>query len=200
MSVTTMIIAQDGIVAAADSRLTKLKDNTLISDRINKLFLIHQNRYALCSTGTYALNKKNIPDFIHYFDHSVLEETDDLKTTAKKLLAEMKKDKTASPPIFYLAGYEADQPYMYEIIRDKGATRQNFSMIWGGKHEYIDKLMNNHSIDFGLLFMHDAIELAELVINAEIKMEYFSNKTALCGGPIDILTITKSGGQWYRHK
>jgi len=200
MSVTTMIIAQDGIVAAADSRLTKLKDNSLISDQINKLFLIHQNRYAICSIGTYALNKKNIPDFIYYFDHSVLEETDDLKTTAKKLLAEMKKDKTASPPMFYLAGYEADQPYMYEIIRDKGATRQNFSMIWGGNHEYIDKLMNNHSIDFGLLYMHDAIELAELVINAEIKMEYLSNKTATCGGPIDILIITKESGQWYRHK
>ncbi len=199
MSIISIVLGQDGIVMGADSRLTKKDTHDLMSDQINKLFLIHHNRIGIASTGSYSVNKMHIPDFIYHFENDVLEENDTLKDVSNKLLKELKKDKSKDPPVFYIAGYQDGRQYMYEVTRTK-VIPQNFSMLWSGNHPYVDHLMENHGINFSDIYLHDAIRLVKLVIQVEIEMEYFSNQKALCGGPIDILTITKSGGQWHCHK
>jgi len=48
--------------------------------------------------------------------------------------------------------------------------------------------------------LKDAVDLAEFIVELTIKYERFADKIPTCGGPIDILVITKDYTQFYRHK
>lgn len=54
--------------------------------------------------------------------------------------------------------------------------------------------------DWNHMYLRDAIEFAEFIVDVNCKAQRFANGVATCGGPIDLLLITKDGARWIRHK
>ena len=75
--------------------------------------------------------------------------------------------------------------------------------LCGGEQEALTKLVNSPpSIRFnaGLMPLKDSIDLAEFMADLTIKYQRFSDGIQTCGGPIDVLVLTKDSAFWYKHK
>lgn len=55
-------------------------------------------------------------------------------------------------------------------------------------------------IQYGQLQLQDGIDLAEFMVDATIRYLRFANREQDCGGPIDILVMTKDQAYWHQHK
>ena len=48
--------------------------------------------------------------------------------------------------------------------------------------------------------LKDGIDLSEFMVDLTIKYQRFSDGIQTCGGPIDVLVLTKDTAFWYKHK
>ena len=55
-------------------------------------------------------------------------------------------------------------------------------------------------IEWKYMYMKDGIDFAEFIVDTTCKIHRFQSGLGTCGGPIDILLLTKDGGKWIRHK
>ena len=78
-----------------------------------------------------------------------------------------------------------------------------YGALWAGQKTAITKIVNNPPIlnaDWNTMPLKDAIDFAEFLIDMTIKYERFCDEIQTCGGPIDILVITKDEAFWKQHK
>lgn len=203
---------------AADSRLKgekRFKDkdrNSVIekfsiSDNVQKIVLLNKCQVGIASYGTALIGGKTIADYIRLFEINDVEAGDMPKTVADKLL---KHGAEFTGTHFYIYGYSQDIPYVY-YINSSTKKRSNvdsdgnilFNLSWGEEPEVLTKLINADLImrrNEELIPLKDGIDFAEFMVDATIKYQRFSDVIKTCGGPIDVLVMTKDTAFWHKHK
>ena len=218
MSIISIVYLPEGIIVAADSRLTgerKVKSTNgndiiekfPISDNAQKVVLLEKCPVGIASYGTAIIDGKTIADYIRLFEINDVENDDTPETVADKLL---KHSSEFAGTTFYVCGYNSDVPYVY-LVDSTTKTRSNinanneviYNLSWGGEPEALSKLVNANpimSINKSLMPLRDGIDLAEFMVDVTIKYQRFSDRIKTCGGPIDVLVLTKDKAFWYKNK
>ena len=218
MSIMCTVYVPDGIVLAADSRMTgnimlKTPDGKTqqqgmfsISDNAQKVFLLGKVRVGVASCGAAVLENKTISDYLRIFEIEEVTPRDTVTDVAKKLQAYAYKH---FPHVnFFVCGYDEDEPFVYDVGKelkrinmDNGNIR--YASSWSGEQLAITKLLNSQPptpINHNLRPLKDAVDFADFLIDITIKLQRFETKPKTCGGDIDILVLTKDDAFWYRHK
>lgn len=216
MSIITSVYVPEGIAMAADSRLTGYKnygngmtDRFAISDNSQKLFLIKKSNVGISSCGSAIIEDKTIADFIRLYEIECVDENDNVISIADKLKKYAKQVIDNGDVEFLISGYYKDKPYVYNL-NNNGILHKNlkdgsiqYGASWRGETTAVSKLILGNDptpIDFSLMPLKDAADLAEFLVELTIKYQRFEDRVATCGGPIDILVITKDGASFIKHK
>lgn len=218
MSIISIVYLPEGIVLAADSRLTGIKEykdkdgNNIIerfplSDNSQKVVLLSKCKVGIASFGTALIDGKTIADYLRLFEMNDIVEDDTPEIVAEKLL----KHGTEFPGTkFYVCGYSQDVPYVF-FVDSKVKKRSNidsngdirFNVSWGGETEALIKLINADPVmnrNEKLMPLKDGIDLAEFMVDLTIKYQRFSDCIKTCGGDIDVLVMTKDTAFWHKNK
>lgn len=216
MSIMCSVYVPEGIVMAADSRMTvgvkNAKDDKApqtmfsISDNSQKIVLLGKVRVGISACGAGILGDKAIADFLRLFEIGEVTPYDTVADVAKKLQQYAMR---YFPGVhFFVAGYDGDEPFMYDVNRE--SKRWNvkdgnikYAASWSGEQRAITKLMNNEPpmmINFNIMPLKDAIDFADFLVDTTIKYQRFESRLKTCGGDVDILVLTKDEAFWYRHK
>lgn len=217
MSIVSIVSLPDGIAMAADSRLIKTStisndEKTIIesftaSDNFQKVVLLSKCPVGIAYVGNAFINGKIVSDYIRLFEFNDVTAEDTPKTVADKLFAH--KDEYIGTT-FFVCGYEQDVPYVFFIekseIKRRNVDSDNnilYNLTWGGETEALIKLVNLEPVmntNECLMPLKDGIDLAEFMVDLTIQYQRFSDGIQTCGGPIDILVLTKDTAFWYKHK
>lgn len=218
MSVMCTVYVPEGIVIAADSRMmanvvlqtpdgkTQQQGMMNVSDNSQKIFLLSKVKVGISSCGAAVLNNMLLSDYIRRFEIEEVTENDSVTDVAKKLQGYAFK---FFPNIsFFVCGYEMEEPFVYDVSKelkrvnmDNGKLR--YSSTWRGELSVISRLLNTQPptpVNHALMPLKDAVEYADFLIDATIKLQRFSMLPKVCGGDIDVLVLTKDDSYWYRHK
>lgn len=218
MSIMCTVYVPEGIVIAADSRMTgnlmfKTSDGKTqqqgmfsISDNAQKVFLLNKVKVGISSCGAAILENKTISDYLRIFEIHEVKKNDSVTDVAKKLQAYAYKFFPAVH--FFVCGYEEEEPFVYDVGKEiKRINMDNgnikYSSTWHGEQEAITKLLNSQPptpINHGIMPLKDAIDFADFLIDVTIKLQRFEMKPKTCGGDIDVLVLTKDDAFWHRHK
>ena len=218
MSIVSIVYLPEGIAIAADSRLTGSRSTTNtngvitverfpISDNAQKIVLLSKCPVGIASVGTAIINGQTISDYIRLFEINDITDGDTPDTVADKLLLRQNEFPGTK---FYVCGYSQDIPYVFEVSTT-GKVQKNvdqsgnivYSFMWGGEPEALTKLVNSTPVmntNEKLMPLKDGIDLAEFMVDLTIKYQRFSSQIRTCGGPIDILVLTKDDAFWHNHK
>ena len=218
MSIISIVYVPEGIVIAADSRLTWKKEykdkdgNNVIerypfSDNAQKVVLLNKCKVGIASCGTALIDGKTIADYIRLFEINDVADDDTPEIVAEKLL---KHGSDFSGTNFYVCGYSQDIPYVF-YVTSTTKTRSNidsngdvkFSLSWGGETEALVKLINAAPVMNSkekLMPLKDGIDFAEFMVDVTIKYQRFSDCIKTCGGPIDVLVMTKDDAFYYKNQ
>ena len=219
MSFMCCVYLPEGIVMAADSRITQedtvkkevdgreyfTKTKYTLSDNGQKIFLLSKVRCGISFCGKAFIDGMTIADYLRQFEISQLDETDTVCTVAEKLLRYYGRSET----MFFVAGYLNDEPFVYDISNNKCSRRNirdesvTYNALWNGKQDAVTKLLNADPvcrINWTCLPLKDGVELAEFLVDLTIKYERFSSDIQTCGGDIDVLIMTTDSAFWHRHK
>ncbi|MGL5152305.1 MAG: hypothetical protein ACRC7N_17250 [Clostridium sp.] len=215
MSIIATVFLPEGIVMASDSRMTGitnskdgLKHTRILSDNSQKLFLIKNGTIGISCCGDAIVAGKSIGDFIRSFEIEMIKEDDTISIISEKL-EEYTFSKHGTGVIYHVCGYSNDEQFVYNI-NNKEIIRPNLhnncissGALWDGETDALVNLMTSSrgiKIDWKFMQLKDGVDFAEFMIDLTIKSQRFSNSTATCGGPIDILLITKDYSKFIRHK
>lgn len=217
MSIVSIVYLPEGIIIAADSRITGNRQSTQngtttiekfpISDNAQKIILLSKCPVGIAFVGTAIIGEQTISDYIRLFEINDVTEGDTPEIVADKLLARQNEYPGTT---FYVCGYSQDVPYVF-IVNVNGKTRKNidstdnivYSFMWSGEPEALTKLVNATPImntNEKLMPLKDGIDLSEFMVDLTIKYQRFSDRIKTCGGPIDILVLTKDTAFWHKHK
>ncbi len=219
MSIMCAVYVPEGIVMAADSRLTNtkpsgndsLKTETVytFSDNAQKIVLLNKVKVGISFCGAAILDGKTVADYLRIFEIEIVSENDTVKDVSEKLYNFA--NNYTNHTNFFVGGYNQDEPCFYEI-NSNGYNRLNYSQEtrdviygagWNGQQDAITRLINGTPptiINFQLMPLKDAIDFSEFLIDLTIKYERFKDDIQTCGGDIDILVLTKDSGFWHKHK
>lgn len=211
MSIIVTVVVPEGIAMAADSRLTGFTrhdngvvDRYSLSDNSQKLFLLSKTRVGISTCGDALIDKKPIADFLRIFEISILHENDNVEIVANKLFEYMKGFNESI--IFHLSGYINDESHVYMVDKMNCTIARNksdYGANWNGELDAISRLILSQphtKINFALMPLKDAADLAEFLVELTIKYQRFEERVATCGGSIDVLIMTKDMSQFIKHK
>lgn len=215
MSIISTVFLPEGIAMAADSRLTGLtthkdgtKDRRILSDNSQKLFLIKNNTIGISCCGDARIAGKSVGDFIRSFEIDEVKEEDTIKDIVEKLVKYTMKSH-GKGVIYHVCGYYKDEQYVYNI-KDDEIIRPNLNnnkivagASWDGESNILMNLIgleNGMKIDWQFMQLKDGIDFAEFMVDMTIKTQRFGIALATCGGPIDILVITRDYTKFIKHK
>lgn len=176
------------------------------SDNTQKLMLLSKVNVGISACGIGILDGKTVSDYIRSFEIEEVTTGDSVTVVANKLHKYAMK---FFPQVnFFVCGYDEDEPYVYTVNKEvKRSNIENgkmrYSSIWSGEQAAITKLLNGKPqmmINHALMPLKDAVDFAEFLVDLTIKTQRFEFKPATCGGPIDILILTKDDTFWYKHK
>lgn len=221
MSIISIVYLPEGIAIAADSRLTGTRTITdsvgkqtvekfTISDNAQKIVLLNKSPVGIASFasfGTAIIDGKTIADYIRVFEINDVIDNDTPEVVADKLLSHSAEFPGTT---FYVCEYSQDIPYVF-LVDSTGKTRKNvnsnneiqYNISWGGELEALSKLVNATpimNINKELMPLKDGIDLSEFMVDITIKYQRFSDRIKTCGGPIDVLVLTKDFAFWHKHK
>jgi len=215
MSIIASVYLKEGIIMSADSRITGTttykdgtKDRHTLSDNGQKLFLIKNEQVGISCCGDQEIDGKTVADFIRVFEQSEISETDTVKDVAQKL-NQYTIGKYKSPVIFHVCGYTTGNKHVYRIKNDTVLTvidetnSDECSVVWNGEPKVISNLLTGDNaipIEWNFMQLKDGIDFAEFLIDVTCKVHRFQTGLGTCGGPIDILLLTKDYSKWIRHK
>ncbi|HHX9918394.1 TPA: hypothetical protein ACVTHL_005477 [Bacillus cereus] len=214
MTIITTVYVPDGIAMAADSRLTitnHLPDGTkelfTLSDNAQKIVLLRKATIGVATCGSAIIEGRTVSDLLRIFDIDKVKENDTVEEVAVKLKGFLLEKYSSYHVLFKVAGFDNDEAYVYSVSKD-GVQRENYSesqdiiygVLWDGEPKATSNLLKNTSIDFKMMPLKDAADLAEFVVDLTIKYCRFQEGLSTCGGPIDILVITKDYTKFIKHK
>ena len=141
MSIMCCVYVPEGIVMAADSRLTRTKpweaveppvnegqpklvvlSNTTFtsSDNTQKVLLLKKVGVGISFCGNAIIGGATVADYIRRFEIDKVIETDTTEEVAKKLAEHYGQTETH----FFVCGYDEDVPYVFDVFGDT-AKRTN---------------------------------------------------------------------------
>ena len=144
MSIMCCIYVPEGIVMAADSRLTRTKTTNTIdipakddvpaktlvfqttytsSDNAQKVLLIRKTGTGVSFCGDAMIGGVTVADFVRKFEIEKVCETDTTEDIANKLVQYYSGNGTH----FFVCGYNNDVPYVYDVF-NKSVRRTNISL------------------------------------------------------------------------
>lgn len=145
MSIMCCLYVPEGIVMAADSRLTRTKPTKALnlskndgeqekilyvettytlSDNAQKVLLIKKTNTGVSFCGDAMINDVTVADFIRKFEIEKVSEGDSTETVANKLSEYYSGGNTH----FFVCGYNEDVPYVFDI-NNKKVVRSNISTV-----------------------------------------------------------------------
>lgn len=219
MSILLTMFTLDGIIMGADSRITKtqsvlqeknknlLLNNYAKTDNGEKVFLLKKTNVGISVCGIQKIENEPIKKFLDDFERQYVDQEESPESVAKKLLEIVKNNEET---IFYVCGYSEGVQHIYKIV-EGNIHRKNldeegniiFSLAWDGQTEAITKLINSKPdfiINCADLPLKDGIDFTKFLIDTTINYERFNDSIQTCGGPIDILVLTKDDAFWHKHK
>lgn len=215
MSIISTIYVPEGIVMAADSRITgkqervvdgkKERDSFTISDNGQKIVKLNKVKVGINFCGNMIKDGNTIADCLRLFEIDVIKEDDSVKNVADKLFDYMGG---FTGTAFTVGGYNHDEAFVYSVTDhvERVNTSNGFPgpcINFNGQTEAINKLLAlepRMKISLDLMPLKDGIDFAQFLIDLTIKYERFQDSIQTCGGPIDVLVITKDNIFWHRHK
>ena len=218
MSVMCSVYVPEGIVMAADSRMTanlmfktpdgKTQQQGLfpVSDNAQKVFLLNKVKVGITSCGAAVIDNKTISDYLRIFEIEEVKAGDTVTDVAKKLQHYAYNN---FPNIhFFVCGYEEEEPFVYDVAKElKRINMSNGKLVyassWSGDVQAITKLLNSQPpspINHNLMPLKDAVDFADFLVDLTIKLQRFETKPRTCGGDTDVLVLTKDDAYWYKHK
>lgn len=214
MTIITTVYVPDGIAMAADSRLTRTitldngtKESFTLSDNAQKIVLLRKATIGVATCGSAIIEGRTVSDLLRIFDIEKVFETDTVEQVAVKLNKFLSEKYSAYNVYFQVSGFDNDEAYVYRVCKDE-VTRENYSdesgldygAAWRGEPGATSKLLQGTPISFGMMPLKDAIDLAEFIVDLTINYCRFEDGLSTCGGPIDILVITKDYTKFIKHK
>ena len=158
--------------------------------------------------GDAGFEDKTLSQFIQDFEDNHILEKDTIEDVANKLF-KLIPDSCVEAD-FIIAGYDREEQFVYNVqknsisrINEPRDGIQAYSATWSGDTEPLDKLLctkPEFQFAYNTFSLRDSVDFAEFIVDTTIKCERFREGPKVCGGPIDILVITKSDAFWYRHK
>jgi len=183
---------------------------------------------GISNFGQDFLGKIPMASHIKKFKEKVLQEDDDVKSIAKKIVAFFKKDFPNADVGFHVCGHRKEKkvsvPYVFYCHVGKNAVeRRNakpdgsiiYGATWSGAHQVLSVILKAltvmggdgkpkpapvYPIVFGAMALQDAIDFSIYAIRTTIDTMRFQARPKNVGGPIDVLVITPEGAQWIRKK
>ncbi len=178
-----------------------------ISDNSQKLLLLKDSKIGVNYCGDAIIEGKTIADFLRVFDIEKVDEQDSVKDVTIKLHNYLKENYNHYTVVFIVAGYYKDVPFVFAVDKHgfhrKNATEDGnilYGAYWNGEEEPVTKLFKDTPFNFDLMPLKDAVDFAEFTAEIAIKYTRFADQISTCGGPIDILVITKDFTDFFRHK
>ena len=213
MSIIASVYLKEGIIMSADSRITGttthkdgVKDRHTLSDNGQKLFLIKNDSVGISSCGAQVIDGKTIADFIRVFEQEEITDSDTVENVAEKL-SKYIVGKYQGDLIFHVCGYKDIKKCVYRINNDTltlvADSQDDCGVIWNGEPKVISNILtgtNAIPIEWDFMQLKDGIDFAEFLIDVTCKIHRFQTGLGTCGGPIDILLLTKGYTKWIRHK
>ena len=144
MSVMCCIFVPEGIIMAADSRLTRTRTRTrtsapvelpaeegirkyrvdrttyTLSDNAQKVFLLSKSKVGISFCGDTIIDGIALADYIRRFEIDKIEKGDTADVVAKKL----SEHYTGNGTLFFVTGYIGDVPFVSQV-NNKGVKRFN---------------------------------------------------------------------------
>lgn len=216
MSVVAALCLADGIILAADSRLTicmKQADGSIIkkyNDNAIKVYRMKNKDIGILWCGDYKVGNLSIPQFMEFFGDKVCRE-DSIETVANKLNRYCKGN-YREEILWLIAGYSDGEQYLYEVADDI-VKRKNLmpngypgiGLTWEGEINISHKIINDdiplkvngkylRGSDMPKMSLEDGIAFAK-----ELLLET-CNEHDGCGGSIDVLVIRSDGIEWMEQK
>ncbi|PGL45469.1 hypothetical protein [Bacillus thuringiensis] len=214
MTIITTVYVPDGIAIAADSRLTRtihLEDGSkelfTLSDNAQKIVLLRKGTIGVATCGSAIIEGRTVSDLLRVFDIERVQKTDTVEEVAVKLKELLLEKYSSYHVLFKVAGFHNDEAYVYSVSKDN-VQRENYSenqeliygALWDGEPRATSNLLQGSDIAFGVMPLKDAADFAEFIVDLTIKYCRFQDGLSTCGGPIDILVITKDYTKFIKHK
>jgi hypothetical protein len=211
MTIISVVYVPEGIAMSADSRLTRTiqsqdgnVDRYILTDSAQKLVLIKNGRIGVSFTGDAITNGKTTADYLRVFDINEIQESDTIEEVVVKLKSFLITENLNV--VLLVAGYQDDVPFVYSVtqhevvLRNREGEGVKYSSTWAGDSEAADKLLLATQINYPLTPLKDAMDLSEFIVEICVKYQRFEDRIATCGGPIDVLVITKDYAKFVKHK
>ena len=229
MSLIITVYTNEGIVMAADSRLTlnvcvpqndKLREISFdFSNSTHKVFCTKTN-VGISTCGTADIQQKPIAGYIEAF--TAKNGDTGVDDTAKKLLAYFRDLKSDLNTIFHVTGYtESRQQKVYYVhVAQNLIAQANPDGIqgakWDGETDVLTRMIKAtwlsddkgtpgqqlpvHPIPWEFFSLQDAVDFAVFAMSATIGAIRFQNRIKTVGGPIDILVVKPGERLWVQKK
>lgn len=154
MSIMCCVYIPEGIVLAADSRLTRTKTGNIteipetetipktvvipktiytVSDNTQKVMLIKKSNVGISFCGNAIINGATVADFIRRFEIEKVSSEDTTEQIAHALADYYNGNDTH----FFVCGYDSDIPYVFDVYK-KNVRRFNVSEIMQNNSETKD--------------------------------------------------------------
>jgi Proteasome subunit len=212
VTIIAVTFVPDGIVMAADSRLTTIKQHKdgkiekyVFSDNQDKVFLLNNN-IGLCFLGTGFRDGMKVTSVIEELNKTIIKEKISIVETSEKAHELLKTQYSNLEVQFCLAGYFKDEQHIYVVNKHfshKINDHNSFGRYVDGDEDISTKIrsfLDGGQFNLQLMPLKDAIVFTEFIIQTAINYQNFEDKLASCGGPVDILVITKDYAKFYKHK
>ena len=230
MSIILTAYVREGIVMAADSRLsldiTKNNGQQIVqhlslthSDSVYKLFLA-PNGVGISTCGAADIKGVPISGYVETFISEKINKQTKVDQTGIELLKYFKNFSPVPKTIFHVAGYQDKEQHIYNVdVEQDKCDRINppydQGMSWSGDTEVIfrvikeAKVFNNGvlissfpetAIPYQFFTLQDAIDMCVSLIRITIDMIKFQTRPKTVGGPIDVLVIKPSESIWVQRK
>ena len=166
MSIMCCVYVSEGIVMAADSRLTRTKPQNAIdlphkegekdkvlllqsmytlSDNAQKVLLIKKAGVGVSFCGEAMIDGVTVADYIRKFEIEQINEGDSAEIVANKLINYYKGNDTH----FFVCGYKDDIPYVFDVNRGT-VQRRNIAEIAPAEPQSNDAADDGEQPDLGV--------------------------------------------------
>lgn len=230
MSFVISLYVREGIVMAADSRLTlnaqqdgQVQFAVAQTDSVNKLFVAF-DRIGIATFGQADIDGVPIGGFIESFIAEKLQPDTTVAKAAELITAYFNALKPDAKTYFHVAGYHDDAGHkaqqVWLIDLPAGSKTQvnppgEQGAQWGGDADIMTRLIQpigvsdgggnfqplpHFPIPWGFFTLQDAIDFANYAVGATIDSFRFQPRPKTVGGPIDVLVIRASGATWIQRK
>lgn len=226
MSLIVSLRVQEGIVMAADSRVSmQIRKNDELqgltgirhySDNFTKLFLA-LNGVGISFCGEMAMEEGNLDVLLERFLKKNVTEQTAVKDVAPMLLEYMRSLPKVPATIFHVCGYEDEKACVWRVFSRRNAVEkaEDKPLIWDGEGDVLARLLSpvnmrvpqgvgpalpDFPVALNLFSLQDAVDFADYAIHTTMDAMRFQLRPKTVGGPVDLLVIKAEEALWLRKK